>query len=313
MTNTSYKYRFSIFTATYNRGGFLKDLFSYIVAQDYNGKFEWVIVSDGSTDDTDDIVEQMIHEGVLNINYIKIPHGGKHKAWKAATNVFQGRYVVTADDDDPIPSTMLSTYDRYWTELEQSDCYDTFWEVKSRAQYEDGSLVGPALPLPYFDSDYIELQYILGKGAEMDGCRKVEVLRTEAAVPSEFWYEDKCSNFPEGVRWTKAARKYKTRFVPEVTRTYIIGHESLCTSTSKTRSPQRNYNSLVASLYTLNECGDLLIKYQFRKYLLTVLQLAYSSIRVSEHSLSKILHIRDRVAYLLLYFPAFFMFSIRGR
>lgn len=33
----------------------------------------------------------------------------------------------------------------------------------------------------------------------MDGCRKVEVLRNEVSVPDNFMFEDKCSNFPEGV------------------------------------------------------------------------------------------------------------------
>lgn len=50
----------------------------------------------------------------------------------------------------------------------------------------------------------------------MDGCRKVEVLRNEASVPDNFMFDDKCSNFPEGVRWTRTAHKYKTRFVPKV-------------------------------------------------------------------------------------------------
>lgn len=309
---TKYKYRFSIFTATYNRGGLLNQLYKCLVAQDYSGTFEWVLVSDGSTDNTDKIVEAYIKEKKLSINYIKIPHGGKHKAWKAATDVFQGRYVVTADDDDPLPTNMLSVYDKYWVELEQSSEYDNFWEVKSRVQYEDGRLVGELLPLPYFDSDYIEINYKLRKGAEMDGCRKVEVLRKEAAVPKSFWYEDKCTNFPEGVRWTKAARKYKTRFVPDITRIYIIGHESLCTSVSKSRSSQRNYNSLVSSLYSINESGDLLLRYRFKTYIKLSLQLAYSSIRLKENVFNKLIHFRDRIMHILFYIPALLIFKFRG-
>lgn len=67
----------------------------------------------------------------------------------------------------------------------------------------------------------------------MDGCRKVEVLRNEVSVPDNFMFEDKCSNFPEGVRWTRAARKYKTRFVPNIVRTYTIGHDSLCVTSGE--------------------------------------------------------------------------------
>ncbi len=309
---TTNKYRFSIFTATYNRGSLLNRLYECIKNQDFLGNFEWVLVSDGSTDNTDDIVDNFLKEKKLHINYIKIPHGGKHMAWRAATDAFQGKYIITADDDDPLPPNMLSIYDHYWKELELSTDYESFWEVKSRAQYENGKLVGEPLPSPYFDSDYIEITYIIGKGAEMDGCRKVEVLRKEAAIPDNFWFEDKCTNFPEGVRWTMAARKYKTRFVPEITRTYVIGHESLCTSVSKSRSVQRNYNSLVSSLYSINEISDILIRYRFKIYIKLSLQLAYSAVRLNERIFHKISRIRDKLTYSIFYIPALIISKFRG-
>lgn len=123
---------------------------------------------------------------------------------------------------------MLEVFDSYWKQLEASSDYDNFWEVRTRARYENVKLVGQELPRPFFDSDYNDVNFKLKKGCEMIGCRKVEVLRNEAAVPGRFLFEDKCSNFPEGVRWTRAARKYKTRFVPDITSTYTIGHDSLC-------------------------------------------------------------------------------------
>lgn len=95
---------------------------------------------------------------------------------------------------------MLEVFYYYLKQLELQPNYDIFWEVCARAQYEDGKLVGDKLPHPYFDSDYNEVNFKLKKGCEMDGCRKVEVLRNEASVPDNFMFEDKSSNFPEGVR-----------------------------------------------------------------------------------------------------------------
>lgn len=66
----AYQYRFSIFTATYNRGNFLSRLYESLIHQDYKGPFEWVLVSDGSTDNTDDIIIGYINENRLKINYI---------------------------------------------------------------------------------------------------------------------------------------------------------------------------------------------------------------------------------------------------
>ena len=305
-----YKYRFSIFTATYNRCNQLRQLYDCIKKLTYSrDDFEWVVVSDGSTDDTDAVVKNFIQEGIININYITKPNGGKHTAWRTVTKVFQGKYVVTADDDDPISPDYLSVFDKQWTLLENSKEYERFWEVRARSQYEDGSLVGEKLPEPYFDSDYIEVNYKLKKGAEMVGCRKLEILRTKAAVPDSFYFEDKCTNFAECLRWAKAARIYKTRFIPDVIRTYIVGHEGL---SSKDKSVgAKTYNGLVQSLYMINEFRDVLLIEGFRSYLFTLLHLAYSSIKTRE-SLLKLLNNRiDRILYLLLYIPAFMIFLVR--
>lgn len=227
----NYKYRFSIFTATYNRASMLERLADLINNQTFEGLYEWVIVNDGSTDNTVETISKIIEKSLVPIKFINNPQNcGKHVAWREATKVFEGRYVITCDDDDPIAPNMLDVFNKYWIQLENSTEYDSFWEVRARAKYEDGRLVGEELPKPYFDSDYNEVTFKLQKGCEMGGCRKLEVLRKEAAVPNHFFFEDKCSNFPEGVRWTKAARKYKTRFVPDITRIYVIGHESLCHS-----------------------------------------------------------------------------------
>lgn len=308
-----YKYRFSIFTATYNRAHLLPALYECVKAQTYShADFEWIIVSDGSTDNTAEIVQGFINDGLLNIHFIQQTNGGKHTAWRAATKVFKGRYIVTADDDDPITSDMLSVFDKYWTELEASPSYDKFWEVRTRAEYEDGRLVGVEFPRPYFDSDYIEINFALKKGAEMVGCRKVEILRQEASVPNAFPFEGKCSNYPEGLRWVAAARKYKTRFVPEITRTYIIGHDSLCiTPKGQKVTSTKKYNTLVEALESLNLMTDVLIKYSFKDYLMYILQVAYSSIRLREPVLGKVVHFMNRPLVLLAYIPAFIIYIFR--
>lgn len=307
-----YKYRFSLFTATYNRGAMLEELSNFVLNQTFKGAYEWVIVSDGSTDNTSEIVEKIKAKSHIPIKYINKDNGGKHTAWRVATNVFEGQYVVSCDDDDPITLNMLDVYDKYWSELEASSSYDLFWEVRSRAQYENGQLVGQVLPKPYLDSDYNEVTFRMKKGCEMVGCRKVEVLKAEAAVPDSFLFEDKCSNFPEGIRWSRAARKYKTRFVPEVTRTYVIGHDSLCVSQKGTqRSMKRNYNSLVTSLYSLNEQGDLLRKYEFGRYLFTILQLVYCAIRVNEPIIKYINRWQDKILAFIAYTPGWIIYKLR--
>lgn len=289
----------------------LERLADMVNNQTFMGAYEWVIVNDGSTDNTIDVVNKIIRKSRVPIKFITIKeNSGKHVAWREATKAFEGRYVLTCDDDDPIALNVLDVFDEYWAQLEESSDYASFWEVRARAQYEDGRLVGEELPKPYFDSDYNEVTFKLHKGCEMGGCRKVEILRNEAAVPDHFIFEEQCSNFPEGVRWSCAARKYKTRFVPDITRVYVVGHESLCHS-GGVRSSKRNYNSLASALYSLNYQGDLLRKFAFRNYLMTILQLAYSSIRVRENVLLEIRGTLNRVLVTLACVPALLIYIIR--
>lgn len=299
-----YKYRFTIFTATYNRGNLLPMLYDCIIKQDFKGSFEWIIVSDGSTDNTSEVVNGFILEGKIPIKFVDKPNGGKHTAWRAATPLFEGQYVLTADDDDPILPNALSTFDNAWKDLEKSSCYDQFWEVRTRSMYEDGKLFGSPLPSPYLDSDYITIQYIQKKRAEMHGCRKVEVLQNEAAVPAVFPFEAQASNFPEGIRWANAARKYKTRFLPNITRIFTVGHESLTNKKNKGKLPQRRlYNSLVGALCNLEYLRDILLKYDKRKYLRDIYVILMASIKLHVfcQSFNHITHYLDKVVIILFY------------
>lgn len=300
----SYKYRFTIFTATYNRAEMLPKLYECILNQDFRGSFEWVVVSDGSSDNTSEIVNGFILENKIPIKFIDKPNGGKHSAWKVATPIFEGRYVLTADDDDPILPQTLSVFHNAWYELEQSEDYNLFWEVKARSIYEDGKLVGPPLPGPFYDSDYISVHYIQKKRAEMHGCRKVEVLRNEAAVPESFLFEYRASNYPEGLRWAKAARKYKTRFIPDVTRIYIVGHDSLCqTKKGDNMSEKKLYNVLVSAIYSLVELHDVILKNDKKLYFKYIYSLLMASMKlgVFRQSLSAITSISDKLVLLLAY------------
>lgn len=255
------QYRFSVFTATYNRCGNLEKLYGDLCTQTF-GDFEWVVVNDGSSDDTDKVMAGLIAENKLKIVYVSYAkNGGKHVAWREGLKRFSGRYVITADDDDPILPDALEIHDRHWARLEKDPDYAAFWEVRSRCVDPEGKLVGKPLPEPWFDSDYMEVNYKMRNNTEMVGSRKIEVLREEASVPPFLW-EDKCSNFPESIRWIRAAKKYKTRFVPEVTRIYEANQCGLMTA----RSLRTCYNTLVGGYYMLKENRDLMIKYDFWGY-----------------------------------------------
>jgi len=308
-----YKYRFSVFTATYNRAHLLDNVYKCLLNQTLKD-FEWVIVDDGSMDNTEEVCRNFIAEGVLNIKYIRKENGGKHTAWRAATNVFEGQYVIGADDDDVYPAEMLEVLNCHWSNLEKQSDYADYWEVKGRCAYADGNLVGKPLPETVFDSDYNSISYKLKYRSEMQGCRKVEVLKNEAAVPMHFLYEENCSNFPEGIRWSRAARRYKTRFIDHILRIYNVGTEGgLCAKNSgKERSSKKTYNTLVGSIYNLAESRDLLLKYDKISYIKTLAVLVYASLCLKKSPFSQTkLTVFEKLILICIYLPLYCIYLYR--
>ena len=74
----------TVFTPTYNRGHLLNRIYKSLAKQRYKD-FEWIIVDDGSTDGTQNIVSSLIlgHDNIQDrfpIRYFKKENGGKHTA-----------------------------------------------------------------------------------------------------------------------------------------------------------------------------------------------------------------------------------------
>ena len=61
----------TIFTPSYNRKKELEKLYKSLLKQDIKD-FEWLIVDDGSNDDTNEYIEKLKKENKIKINYIYI-------------------------------------------------------------------------------------------------------------------------------------------------------------------------------------------------------------------------------------------------
>ena len=59
----------TIFTPTYNRGYIIGKLYDSLLSQT-NKNFKWLIVDDGSSDNTEVLVKSWIAEGKIEIKYI---------------------------------------------------------------------------------------------------------------------------------------------------------------------------------------------------------------------------------------------------
>ena len=91
--------KLTIFTPTYNRAELIPRVYESISRQITND-VEWLIVDDGSTDDTDKIVGELIQKATFPIVYIKKENGGKHTAHNFALQHARGEWFMCLDSDD---------------------------------------------------------------------------------------------------------------------------------------------------------------------------------------------------------------------
>jgi len=310
-------FRFSVFTATYNRASFLPRVYKSLLDQTFKD-FEWIVVDDGSTDNTEELIQSYINHGELKqITYVKKENGGKHTAWREATKIFQGKYVVAIDSDDTLTNNALEIFNKYWEELENSHDYDKYWEVKGRVQDENGVLIGPRLPQLTLSSTSQEMTFKYKVKSEMLGCRKKHVLRNEAKVPENFLFDSFCSNLGEIIRWSRAGKRYKTLYFDEIVRTYYFDAPNTLSKSNRLEcNINKTYNSLVTSFYLLSENRTEMLKWDLLSYFYNIIVIIYMSFRLNKNPFKlpfENLNFLDFFLMILGYTPVYLAYLIREK
>lgn len=91
----------TIFTATYNRAYILPKLYESLKNQT-NKDFVWLVVDDGSVDDTKILVQSWINEKTIDIEYIYQENGGKSRAHNTGVKNCKTQLFFCVDSDDYI-------------------------------------------------------------------------------------------------------------------------------------------------------------------------------------------------------------------
>lgn len=132
----------TIFTPTYNRGYILPNLYKSLLEQT-DSHFEWVVVDDGSSDNTEELVNSWIKEGKINITYQKQPNQGKHIAINTGLTLAKGELFFIVDSDDDLTPDAVCEVLNFWTESQPKADISG---IISYRQFHDGRLVGTSLP-----------------------------------------------------------------------------------------------------------------------------------------------------------------------
>ena len=214
------RYTFTIFTPTFNRAHTLQRVYASLAKQTYRD-FEWLVIDDGSTDNTSQRIEAWKGESSFQIRYFKQENMGKHVAFNRGVERAEGELLLVLDSDDECVPYALEQLKHHWDAI----------DAQQRAGYsgvsvlcidQNGNLVGDLFPKDIMDSDSLELRYKYKVKGEKWGFQCTDILR-RYPFPENL----KQTYVPEDIVWNKIARKYKTRFVNEQLRIYWVEGPSM--------------------------------------------------------------------------------------
>lgn len=201
-------YPFTVFTPTYNRAELLKRVFKSLEKQTFK-HFEWIIVDDGSIDNTSAVVDEFKKTAQFPIEYHWKPNGGKHTAINYVVKIARGYFLAEIDSDDWYADNALERLLYHWNKLEDEK-KNKLCGICGLFAYEDGSLVGSRFPADIFDSTDIEIIYVHKVKGDKIGINRIDVLK-------EFPFPEDFGNFvTEATVWNRKGMKYPTRFINEV-------------------------------------------------------------------------------------------------
>ena len=233
----------SVFTPTYNRASLLSRLYDTLILQTYKN-FEWIIVDDGSKDNTKEVVNSFVAERKIDIHFVQQENGGKHRAINTGVSLAKGELFFILDSDDVLPNNALELVAENYKSIKDNA---SFAGVSGIDGYFDGQSIGTGLPSELLNCNSVDIRYKYHVKGDMK-----EIFRT--SVMKEFPFPDiEGEKFcPEVLVWNRIARKYKLRYFNKIIYKVEYQPEGLTSNIVKARM-----NSPITSMICYSEILQL--------------------------------------------------------
>lgn len=127
----------TIITPVYNRSNLIMKLYESLKNQ-VNNNFVWVVVDDGSTDDIEKVMNRIVNERSVEIQFYRKDNGGKHTALNLAFSKLETELTVIVDSDDWLIPDATDIVERTWTSRSDKDVAGCVF----LRGHEDGTCIG---------------------------------------------------------------------------------------------------------------------------------------------------------------------------
>ena len=291
---------FTVITPVYNRRSTIGRTMISVEKQTFS-PIEYIIIDDGSTAPSDDLISEFMNSTRLPVMYIKKENGGVHTARNVGIDHANGKFLICIDSDDElVPDACQDFYDE-WTRIPDEE-KENVWQIKALCIDQDGKMVSSPFP---DDINSIEPQkakafFSMSSGEQL-GCRSVQILK-DNKFPEPRWV--KFVN--ENNLWVYLESKYRSWGMNKVVRIYHTEGDNRLSNVGK-KTVQNCIDSFWNSFSAL-ENADYLI-HSKKEYLFEMLRynIMRNILRKRKPEVSREYRISAKKARLwspLMYLPA---------
>lgn len=201
---------FSIIIPTYNRAGFIKATVQSVLQQTYNN-FEVIVVDDGSTDHTEEIIKTIAH---TQLSYFKKENAERGAARNFGVRRAKGDYITFLDSDDLLMPHHFKTAARFIKENNNPEIFHLAYNFVNES--------GVELQRQNFKGNNFNEQLIV-KGNLMS-CMGV-FLRKDIAKQFPFNEDYALSGTEDHELWLRLAARYQIKHLNTVTAS-LVQHDT---------------------------------------------------------------------------------------
>lgn len=200
--------KITVFTPTYNRAFCLNTLYKSLCRQT-SKDFCWLVIDDGSTDNTEELINIWINEKHIEIIYLYKNNGGMHTAHNLAYKSIQTELNICCDSDDHLTDNAIELIISKW----KSVCNkNNIAGIIGLDAYINKEIVGTSIPSHLEKGNLVDLY----SKHRVTGDKKL-ILRTEIVREYPAYPEFKNEKLvPLGVLYLMIGDKYDFIYSNEV-------------------------------------------------------------------------------------------------
>lgn len=196
----------TVLTPTFNRKKQLVKLFESL-QQQTNKSFKWLIIDDGSTDNTEKVVKKFVETAAFDVKYTKKENGGKHTALNLGFRMIDTYFTFIVDSDDVLTVNAIDKIYAYSDVVKRKNLSG----IAFLRGYSEKECIGK--PFPQNEAIDNDINIRLRKNITGD---KAEVWRTDILCKYEFPVFENERFQGENYIWWQVARKYNMLYVNKI-------------------------------------------------------------------------------------------------